>query len=53
MKKLLLPFAALLAFGILLHGSGYAQCTPDSNFTAVGFTPNPLPEGCVGVSTLR
>ncbi len=29
--------------------SSFPQCTPDSTFTGIGFTPDPLPEGCVGV----
>ena len=36
MKKLILSIAALVAFTF----SGYAQCTPDPQFTAAGIYPD-------------
>lgn len=50
MKKLLLSVTSILAIGILFCQPAYTQCVPDTAFSGVGFTPNPLPDGCVGVA---
>lgn len=41
-------FALLFAFAFVLTPKTHAQCIPDTNLTATGIYPSPLPDGCVG-----
>lgn len=47
MKKIL-PLFSLLVGLTVWSNSAVGQCTPDPTYTAVGYYPNPLPDGCVG-----
>lgn len=48
MKKIYAKLFLFLAFTLVFVGKSTAQCTPDMTLTTPGFSPNPLPNGCVG-----